>query len=152
MAGAFTPYSNFVLGLHQAQFNFSTDTFVCTLHAATYTPNVQTDFLWSAISVTELPTTNGYTAGGILLPSQSLSLVNGLVVFKSSDIVWAAPFTAGPFRWAVFVKRAGSTLVPSDRLVCFNDLGGGATLTGGGGSFTIQIPSSTGFFQSSHTP
>lgn len=149
-AGAFTVYSNAALGMSKGSFNLSTDTYVMTLINNSYTPNANTDTLWSSVSANELSTAGGYTAGGVALASVTDTLTTATVTFTSASPSWAT-FTAGPFRYGVIVRRASGSLAAGDLLLCYSDLGGGSTLTGAGGSFTVTI-SGSGIFTITHSP
>jgi len=149
-AGAFTVYSNAVLGISKAMMNLSTDTFVMTLINNSYTPAANTDTLWSSVSANELSTAGGYTAGGVALASVTDTLSTATVTFTATSPSWAT-FTAGPFRYGVIVRRASGALAAGDLLLCYSDLGGGSTITGAGGSFTVTI-SGSGIFTLTHSP
>lgn len=151
-ATAWTLYSNAVLSMSKAGFNLSTDTFVVTLHTTSYTPAANTDALWSAVSASELTSGGGYTAGGVTLASETDTLTTATVKFTAANPTWAS-FTAGPFRYAVITRRASSSLVAGDLLLCYSDLtSGSGTITGAGGSYTLTIDATNGIFQITHTP
>ena len=121
-----------------------------TLHTNSYVPAPNTDALWSDVSATELATALGYTAGGVVLASESDTLTTATVTFTATSPTWAV-FTAGPFRYAVITHRAGGSLVAGDLLLCFSDLTGGGSISGVGGVFTVTI-SGSGIFAITHTP
>lgn len=149
-ASAFTLYSNAALELTRGQMNLSSDTFVMALINSSYTPAPNTDAQWSAVSADELSTGLGYTAGGVVLASETDTLTAGAVTFTAASPSWSA-FSAGPFRYGVICRRAGASLVPGDLLLCYTDLTGGGTVTGSGGSFTITV-SGSGIFAITHSP
>ena len=149
-AGAWTVYSNAALEISKKQMDLSADTFVLTLITNSYTPNANTDALWSAVSANELTTAGGYTAGGVALTSVTDTLATATVTFTSANPSWAT-FTAGPFRYGVIVHRAGGSLVAGDLLLCYSDLGGGSSITGTGGTFTVTMNAS-GIFTITHSP
>jgi hypothetical protein len=149
-AGAFTLYSNAVLALMDGAMNLSSDTFIMALIGNGYTPVPNTDAQWSAASANELATANGYTAGGAVLATETTTLSGQIVTFTAASPSWPA-FSAGPFRYGVICRRAGSSLVATDLLLCFSDLTGGTTITGTGGTYTITI-SASGIFQATHSP
>jgi hypothetical protein len=149
-AGAFTVYSNADLEMSKAQINLSSDTFILALINNTYVPAPNTDALWSAVSANELTTAGGYTAGGVALASQSVTLASATVTFTATSPSWTG-FSAGPFRYAVISRRAGGSLVSGDLLLCYSDLTGSGTITGSGGTYTITI-SGSGIFQITHSP
>lgn len=149
-ASAWTLYSNAALGLTKGNFNLSADTYVLTLITAGYTPNVNTDALWSAVSANELGTASGYTAGGLVLATVTDTLTTATVTFTSANPAWGT-FSAGPFRYGVIVRRAGGSLVSGDLLLCYSDLGGGSTITGAGSTFTVNM-SASGIGTFTHSP
>lgn len=149
-ASAFTLYSNAVLELTKGQMNLSSDTFIMALINNSYTPAPDTDALWSAVSANELSTASGYTAGGVVLASETDTLTTATVKFTATSPSWTS-FSAGPFRYGVIARRAGGSLVSGDLLLCYSDLSGGGTITGSGGTYTITI-SASGIFQATHTP
>lgn len=143
-AGAFTVYGNCKLALTKKLIDLSADTFVMTLVTASYTPSANADSLWSSVSANELSTAGGYTAGGVVLASETDTLTTGTVTWTCTSPSWAS-FSAGPFRYGVIVRRAGGSLVAGDLLICYSDLGGGSNITGTGGTFTVTI-SASGIF------
>lgn len=149
-ASAFTLYSNAVLEISKGQMNLSADTFIMALITNTYVPAPNTDTLWSAVSGNELTTASGYTAGGVVLASETDTLTAGTVTFTAASPSWSG-FSAGPFRYGVICRRAGGSLVSGDLLLCYSDLSGGGTITGSGGLYTVTINAS-GIFQATHTP
>src|ERR1019366_3270670 len=149
-AGAFTLYSKSVLALSEKLINLSADTFVMTLHTNSYVPAANSDALWSDVSATELATALGYTAGGLVLTSETDTLTAGTVTFTATSPSWSA-FSAGPFRYAVITHRAAGALVAGDLLLCYSDLTGGGSISGSGGTYTVTI-SASGVFQITHTP
>jgi hypothetical protein len=149
-AGAFTLYSKAVLELTKGQINLSADTFVMALLTGSYVPAPNTDALWSDIAANELATGGGYTAGGLVLASETDTETAGVLTFTAASPSWAS-FSAGPFRYGVIVRRAGGALAGTDLLLCYSDLTGGGTVTGSGGAYTVTI-SGSGVFQVTHTP
>lgn len=121
-------------------FNLTSDTIVCTLHTNTYTPNNNTHETWADVSATELSTGSGYTAGGVTVTTKTLTAGTATVAFDCDDISWAS--FSGTFRYAVFTRRAGGSLVSGDKLLGYYDLTGSGNTTGGGGTLTITINAS----------
>jgi len=148
-AGNWTVYSNAALGISQGSFNLATNTFQMILVTTTYTPNANTDALYSAVSANELTTAGGYTVGGITLASETDTLTTATVTFTANSPAWTT-FTA-TFRYGVIVRRAGGSLVAGDLLLCYCDLGGGSSITGAGGTLTVTTPAG-GFFTVTHSP
>jgi len=149
-AGAWTVYSNAVLGISKGNFNLSTDNYNIILVTNSYTPAPNTDTLYSAVSANELTTSGGYTVGGVTLASVTDTLTTATVTFTSANPSWSS-FTAGPFRYGVIVRRAGGSLVSGDLLLCYSDLGGGSSITGAGGTLTVTMNAS-GIFTITHSP
>ena len=138
-AGAFTVYGNAKLGMSKKLIDLSADTFVITLVTASYTPVANTDSLWSSVSANELTTAGGYTAGGVVLASETATLTTGTVTWTCTSPAWTT------FRYGVIVRRASGSLVAGDLLITYSDLGGGSNITGTGGTFTVTI-SGSGIF------
>lgn len=149
-AGAWTVYTQAVVNLGKKTMDLSADTFVLTLVTNSYVPNANTDAAWSAVSANELSTAGGYTAGGVALTGQTWTNSLGTTTFTCANPSWAT-FSAGPFRYGVIVHRAAGALAAGDLLLSYSDLGGGGTITGTGGTFTVTINAS-GVFQVTHTP
>ena len=149
-AGAWTVYSNAVLEMTQAVFNLSTDTYFMILATTSYVPAPDTDFQYSNVSANELTTAGGYTVGGVKLTSVTDTRATGTVTFTSANATWAS-FTA-TFRYGVIVRSANGTgLAATDKLLCYSDLGGGSSITGGGGTLIVQ-PNTAGIFTVTHSP
>ena len=150
-AQAFTLLSNAVLGLSQGKFNLGSDTFVCTLLTNSYVPAPNADTLWTtAISATELAPGLGYNTGGVVLASETDTLTAATVTFTAASPSWAN-FSAGPFRYAMIVRRAAAALAATDLLLCYSDLTGAGSISGTGGSFTVTI-NVAGIFALTHSP
>lgn len=149
-AGAWTVFSNAMLGMSKGSFNLATDTYVIILVTNSWTPAPDTNILYSAVSANELTTAGGYTVGGLVLASETDTLTAGTVTFTTASPAWTT-FSAGPFRYGVIVRRAGGSLVAGDLLLCYSDLGGGTSITGTGGTFTVTIAGG-GIFTLTHSP
>lgn len=70
--------------------------FRLALVASTWTPAPTTDELWATISGNEIANGNGYTTGGLVIPSAALTQTSGVVKFTSSPVVWTASGTGIP--------------------------------------------------------
>lgn len=130
-AGNVTLYKNFALQVEQAGHNLATDTIVCVLATATYTPVANTDALWSAVSANEAAGT-GYTAGGTALTTKTVTLAAGVTTFAADPLTWAASTITA--KYAVLVRRAGASLAAGDKLIAYCDLnnsGGSVSTTAG---------------------
>lgn len=149
-AGAFTVYSNAALGLSNGSFDLASNTLVMVLLSNSYAPNPNSDSTWANASAYEMPTANGYTQGGVALSGVSNTLTGATVTFTATAPSWSG-FSA-TFKYAAIVRRAGSSLAPTDLLLCYCDCNtSGGTLTGDGGALTIT-PSASGIFTLTHTP
>ena len=148
-AGAWTPYSPAVLNTTQGRFNLGTDKLAMILMVQSYRPSVSTEDTYSDISAFELPTGNGYTVGGTIIPTVTDTLVGDVVTLQGSAATWAS-FTAH-FRWAVIVRQAGATLAPTDLLLCYADCTGADSLTGTG-PLAIMADSSIPIMTFTHQP
>jgi len=117
--------------------NLNSDVFVMTLVTSGYTPLPDTHSTWSSASAQELPTANGYTAGGIVLTSVSDSLSGATVSWTSAQVSW--PSAVFSCKYAIIVRRAGGALAGTDLLISFADLNSGAgSITAQGGSFILS--------------
>jgi len=138
-AGPWTYYSSALLGTTHGSFNLGTDTLVMILMLPSYRPSTQVDVTYGDVSAFELPTGNGYTVGGTVIPSVTDTLVGDVVTLRASAASWAA-FTA-QFRWAVIVRQAGATLAPTDLLLAVADCTGADALAGTGPLLIMADPS-----------
>lgn len=148
-AGAWTVYSKAALAMSKGSYNLASDTYILALITNSYTPAPNTDALWSDVSANELTTANGYTAGGVALTSVTDTLATATATFTSAAATWSS-FSA-TFRYGVIVRRASGSLVSGDLLLCYSDLGGGSSITGGGGTLTVTMNGS-GIFTITHSP
>jgi hypothetical protein len=93
-------------------------------HAFTATNDV-----WTDVSTNELPTSGGYTAGGMALSSAAVTQA-ATTKFDGDDTQWtSATFTA-------YHAVIWDDTVATDDLICSFDFGGAKTVTSG--TFTIQ--------------
>lgn len=148
-AGAYTLYSQAALEMGQGAFDLSTDTYVMILATTAYTPAPNTDATYANVSADEVATGGGYTVGGKVLTGVTFATTGGVATFTCTSPTWFA-FSA-TFRYGVIIRRAGASLVSTDKLLCYSDLGGGSSITGGGGTLTVTTNAS-GVFTISHTP
>jgi hypothetical protein len=148
-AGAYNLYSQALLEMGNGSFNLSTNTFVMILATSAYTPAPNTDATYANVSADELATGNGYTVGGEVLSGVTFTTTGGVATFTCTSPTWAS--FSGTFRYGIILSRAGSSLASTDKLLCYSDLGGGASVTGGGGTLTVTTNAS-GIFTISHTP
>jgi hypothetical protein len=124
--------NQFKVGLASGQFNFSTDTFKMALYTggASLGPNTGT---YTAVG--EVPTGNGYTAGGAMVtvsvaPTTGTDPQNTTAYLSFSNVSWnPASFTC---RGAVIYKVG-----VGNPTVCVLDFGADKTATT---SFEVQFP------------
>lgn len=133
-----TLYSAFKAGLMQGDHDLASggDTLKVTLHTA-YTP-AQTHEDWADVSATEYGTTQGYTAGGKQLGSQTVS-VNATIhrgELDGADVVWTAlgPITPATPGHAILWNDTPDTPL-TDPLIGYWELGSTAT---NGGDYTLE--------------
>lgn len=70
--------------------------FRLALVTSAWTPVDATDELWSVASPSEIANGNGYTTGGIVVPSLALTQSAGVVKFTGTAAVWTASGTGIP--------------------------------------------------------
>ena len=146
----FTLYSNAVLGIGDGSFDLNVDTFFMALATGSYVPAPNSDATYANVSGFEVPSGAGYTVGGLKLSGVSYSLSGAATLWTFSAASWAT-FSAA-LRYGVVIRSAnGVSLQPTDKLLCYSDLGGGSTITGSGGTFIVS-PGSGGAFGAIHTP
>jgi len=99
--------------------DLDSDTIVCVLLSAAYTPNRLTHATWADLSAYEI-TGTGYTAGGQELAGKAMTHSAGTGKFDADDVTWAtATITA---KYAALVRRAGASLVSGDLAIAYVDL------------------------------
>jgi hypothetical protein len=146
----FTLYSNAVLGIGDSSFNLNADAFFMVLATGLYVPAPNSDATYANVSAFEVPSGAGYTVGGLKLSGVSYSLAGATTLWTFSAASWAA-FSAS-LRYGVVIRSAnGINLQPTDKLLCYSDLGGGSTITGSGATFMVS-PGAGGAFQTAHAP
>jgi hypothetical protein len=149
-AGNFTVYSQAELEMGNAAFNFSTDTFVVVLLTSAYTPAPDTHATWADVSAFEVAAGGNYAAGGQVLAGLTWTTSGGIAALKASNVSWpASTITA---KYPVIVRRAGASLVSTDKLFGFFDVN-----SGGGSLSTVDTPfnitwNASGIVTGSHTP
>jgi hypothetical protein len=101
----------------------------------------------------ELGSASGYTAGGQTLTGGTLTVITDTdryLKYGADNLVWPAAFTAGPFRYIVFLKNTG--VASTSPLICYHDLG--VSQTGLGGAFEYDFTALGGVFRQKipHSP
>ena len=126
-------YNGGKLDILSGAVDLNADTLKAMLVTSAYTPS-ETHRFRSEVTG-ELPTANGYTAGGVTLTSKAFFLdnPNDLAYFDAADPQWAgATFTA---RYLIIYKDTGSAA--TSPLLFLYDFG--ADKTGNGSTFVASI-------------
>jgi hypothetical protein len=123
--------------------DFLSDTIKATLHTTTYTPNIDTDELFSA-ATNELGTANGYTAGGVTLGTKTVTYAAGgnVTTFDCADFGWTASGGDLVFRYIV-IWRDGT----DDVLIGYLDTTGSGNMTLANGNTITIATGANGLFQ-----
>lgn len=117
--------------------DLDSDTIVCVLLSASYTPGRTTHSTWADVSAYEVTGTN-YNAGGQALANKTMTHSGGTGTWDADDVVWSSSTITA--KYAALVRRAGGSLVSGDLLLAYLDLNtasGSATLASAGGAFTV---------------
>ena len=120
-------------GADAAQMDLLSDTIKCTLHTATYVPNIDTDEAFAS-ATNELGTANGYTANGITIGGKTIVYTAGgnITTFDMDDttVTWTASGGTLTFQYAVFHDDSIGTGPPVKPLIGYIDCGAQAITTG----------------------
>ena len=139
-AGNWIMYNIARMYIGDGVMDMDNDTFKCSLHSATYTPNAETHTNYADLT-NEVASGNGYTTAGDALTSVTWTQSTTTVTFDAADPAWTASGAdVGPFRYAVIYDDTVTT-PEADPLVCYCDLGSNITILDGN-TFTIQINAS----------
>lgn len=115
--------------------NLDTGTLKAAILSSSYTPNVDTDHFWSAISASEVSGT-GYTAGGIDVSANVTfnydAATNKVQLKLGADVVWSSSTITG--RYVVFRIDTGSAA--TSPLICYQDAGTNIVSSGGAWTFS----------------
>ncbi len=118
--------------------DYLSDVIKCTLHTATYAPNVDTDEAFAS-ATNELTTANGYTAGGITIAGKTVvyTAAGGITTFDMDDVTvtWTASGGSLVFQYAVFHDDTVTVGPPVKPLIGYIDCGAQTITTGN--TFTI---------------
>lgn len=108
-SGVFTVFDKAKLNIANATNLLNTaNSFKWTLHTSAYTPGQATNEVYADLT-NELATGNGYTAGGLALGNDALTLTAGVVKFTGDPATWTATGGSIP-AWRYAVLRAVGTL------------------------------------------
>lgn len=126
--------------------NLATDSLKVLL---TNTVPVATNQVYSDISAGEMPTANGYTAGGAAVTTISSLQSAGLWILLAScaSPTWSASGAIGPFRYVVLYDTTPTTPL-NKPLLGWWDYGAGVTMQNGD-TFTVQSDAVNGVLQMS---
>lgn len=129
------------------------NTYKMTLHTSAWTPNNATLEVF-ADTTSELATGGGYTAGGVTLGTDALTLTGSAIKFTCDPAAWVASGTGVP-AWRTAVIRAGGTLNGKVDPIVGYFLGDSAPAdvpaTTAGNSLTIT-PNASGLIGATKTP
>jgi hypothetical protein len=125
------------------QMDYLSDVIKCTLHTATYSPNVDTNEAF-ADATNELGTANGYTANGITIAGKTVvyTAAGGITTFDMDDttVTWTASGGSLVFQYAVFHDDSITVGPPIKPLIGYIDCGAQTITTGN--TFTITTGAS----------
>ena len=91
--GTFQLFDSALLKIHDGTINLATDDFYCALTTSAQTITKGTTPFDDAVYADltdELPTANGYTAGGVLMTGIALTQTAGVFKLDCDDISWTA--------------------------------------------------------------
>lgn len=133
------------------QMDYLSDVIKCTLHTATYAPNIDTHEAF-ADATNELTTANGYTANGITIATKTVvyNATGNITTFDMDDttVTWTATGGSLVFQYAVFHDDSITVGPPIKPLIGYIDCGAQTITTGN--TFTITTGAS-GLFQGTVT-
>lgn len=142
-AGNWTVFQSAKLALTQGAINLTSgaNNVACVLVTSGYTPAVNTHSTYADISGSEASGT-GYTAGGVIITSETDTATGGTVTFTSAAVSWASSTVTAKYAVLVYRTSAG-TAAAGDRLICYVDLNsGGGSVSTTSGTFTITMNAS----------
>lgn len=123
------------VGVHfaQADINYSSDTIRAVLLGAGWTPNIDTNEFWSAISTYEI-TATGYTAGGKTLATKTITYdtASNRTYLDCDPITWSSSTIDAEY--IVFLKWTGTA--GTSILMSYQSLTGSADSASGDFTFT----------------
>lgn len=129
------------------------NTYKMSLHTNTWVPNSATMEVFADVT-NELPTGGGYTAGGVTLGTDALTLTGSAVKFTSDPAAWVASSGGIPV-WRYGVIRASGTLNGKVDPIVGYFLGDSAPadvpVTTAGNSLTVT-PNAAGMIGATKTP
>jgi hypothetical protein len=135
--GDITVYNAFKEDLMEKVHDLLNDTIHITLHTS-YTPNIDTDQVRADVSATEYSTASGYTAGGVVLGSKTVTQddTNNRAAWDAADAAWTSLGPLSPATPSHAIIWNNTPTSPADPLICYIELGTTAT---NGGNYTIAF-------------
>ncbi len=134
-------YNGFKRYLMEGVFNLASggDTLQATLHTG-YTPNIDTHLLFgtAGVSSTQYGTGSGYTAGGKVLATQTVTQddTNDRGAFDADNVTWTSLGPLSPATPSHVIVWDNTPTSPADPLIAYWELGSTAT---NGGDYTLQF-------------
>jgi hypothetical protein len=112
--------------------DYLSDSVKLSLHLD-YTPNQDTHSLWSDVSASEVAASGGYSAGGTVLQSKTLTYTGAtnVIAFDAADVTYAASTITATQAVIYDASIAGSVLLG------YIDFGG--TVSSTAGNFTVTF-------------
>lgn len=123
--------------ISEGTINFDSDVFKIILMSSGFVYNRVTHDDYSDVSANELPTANGYTAGGATLAGVAVTRdnINNWTLISWNNVVWtAAGGPIGPASGAIIYDDT----VVNDPIVGYIDFGGNYTQADGGTATIID--------------
>lgn len=124
--------------------DYLTDTIKVSLHTSSYSPNQDTNTVWS--DCTYEVANNGYTAGGATLASKTLTYTaaTNILMFDAADPSWTAGATWSSYPNCAVIYKVGDTAAHSP-VLGFVKFGADVTTIASGNIYTIAW-AATGIF------
>jgi len=123
MALTCTTYGHFPEKISNKEIDYVTDDIKIMLCTDSYVPNQDTDEYKS--DVTNEISISGYTSGGKILTSKSITYNSKITTLISGDVVWT--LLTGEFRYAVIYCDTG--VASTSALISYIDFGSTVTTT-----------------------
>lgn len=108
MASSIYPYSEFAKSLSDKLIDFNTDVIKVALFTATYTPNQDSDTLYSGLT-NEVANGNGYTTGGATLANASITKTANVTKLDGDNVTWSSSTITA--RYGVIYDSGNSALI-----------------------------------------
>jgi len=107
-----TIYNKFKVRILNKELDLDTDTLKLGLLGAGYTPNIDTDLVWSDVNGTE-ESGGGYTAGGLAVTGGALTLVSAsdLAKFDADNVIFSGLDVGTPSYAVLYDTSASNALI-----------------------------------------